>query len=128
MALAAALLCNCLLTLTNATNYKRGEASSTDERVLPSNLGEERLNQAMDKRHIFYSTGWGASGSAASKYFKGGRPEGKRLPASASANGQKAVHGGPLLNGIAVPQPPSSLAAARLRQLFVSRGWGPGWA
>jgi hypothetical protein len=79
--------------------------------------------QPQHKRHIFYTGGWGAGGGALgvpiaelnainparkSRPDQGFRPDMDNSPA-------RPVSGGSAGN------------AGRLRQLFVSRGWGPSW-
>ena len=80
-------------------------------------------NKPMEKRHIFYSGGWGASGAnyaspalADLKVVKQTRKSWSEGP-----NDHPQVH---------AQRTPSSRiggTVGRLRQLFISRGWGPGW-
>ncbi|OQV15196.1 hypothetical protein BV898_10579 [Hypsibius exemplaris] len=81
--------------------------------------GHEQLQPGMEKRHIFHTGGWGAGGGALGM-MSDLKP---RNPLRKSVQEDGSFH----QSGVKAVALPVGDSTGRFRQLFVSRGWGPGW-
>ncbi|XP_055344783.1 uncharacterized protein LOC129592705 isoform X2 [Paramacrobiotus metropolitanus] len=73
------------------------------------------ISGPVDKRHIFYTGGWGAGGSTM------GYPRGKDIKVQAARKSSDQP-----VPGVSGAGQPSASKSGRVRQLFLSRNWGPG--
>ena len=86
-----------------------------------------RQTNPMDKRHIFYTGGWGAGGGALStskSELKPMNPARKSMPDSSFGLADGALGRSVSTAGLMALGSSNSGMTGRLSQLFVSRGWG----